>query len=137
MCPFIVRVVQLLEELILVFDATPSIPQCYMGRALEHVVPSVLHCVMALHTAKVVLSVYLCCVMASHTAKVGLLATAEKSYIYCCCFAKRRRFSYDFEVSCWPADMLLLLDVNALLRYQPPTIGPTLGASFLSQAYYP
>ena len=61
-----------------------SIPQCYMGRALEHVVPSVLHCVMALCTAK-----------------VGLLATAEKSYIYCCCFVKRRRFSYGFEVGHW------------------------------------
>ena len=32
---------------------------------------------------------------------------------------------------------MLLLDVNALLGYQPPTIGPMLGASFLFQAYYP
>ena len=121
----------------MVFDATPSIPQCYMGRALKHVVPSVLYCVMALHTAKVILSVYLCCVMVSHTAKVGLSAAAEKLYIYCCCFAKRRQLLYDFEVGHWPANMLLLLDVDALLGYQPPTIGPTLGASFLSWAYYP
>ena len=90
----------------MVFDATSSIPQCYMGRALEQVVPSVLHYVMA-----------------SCTAKVGLLAAAEKSYIYCCCFVKRRQFLYNFEVSCQLADMLLL-DVDVLLGYQPPTIGP-------------
>ena len=38
---------------------------------------------------------------------------------------------YGFEVGCWLANMLLLLDVDALLGYQPPTIGPTLGTSFL------
>ena len=44
---------------------------------------------------------------------------------------------YDFEVGHWLANMLLLLDGDALLGYQPPTICPTLGASFLLQAYYP
>ena len=86
--------------------ATSSVPQWCMGRASKHVVPT-MYC-------------KLCFVMESHTAKVGLLATAGKSYIYCAFLIKRRQFSYDFQVGCWPAVMLLLILLHfSITNHQP------------------
>ena len=66
-------------------------------------------------------------VMVQCTARVSLLAALLKSYVCCCSFAKRNCFSYNFLVSCRPADLLLTGDVVCL----PPTIGPTLGTNFV------
>ena len=75
--------------------------------------------------------------MAMCTAKVDLSATAVMSYVYSVFLTKRRLFLYNIGVSHWLADHALVNDV--LLQYTyPPTIGPTLGATFsLSQVLLP
>ena len=86
--------------------ATSSVPQWCMGRASKHMV-QIVYC--ELHF-----------VIESHTAKVSLSATAGKLYIYCAFLIKRRQFSYDFWVSCWLADMqLLMLLCFSITKHQP------------------
>ena len=60
-------------------------------------------------------------------------AALQKLYIHCYSLTKRNHFSYNFAVSCCPANLLLTVNVVCL----PPAIGPTLGTNFVATGFRP